>query len=322
MTPRWRLTGPALAWALMLSAFVSTEATAGRLNNGRYDVHSPTSAVTGAAPRSSSAALGHSPAAPPLVHGRQLALGDSVQGCAQTNPLPPLNGISSALSWEVNRCGSWFTSADGQRYQPCFLGCALGTFADASTEFSNSTFWCGRADYDRAVACSEPASAGGEWTCPGCYGSGVGTLLGCGGANRTCLPNNEFCVGTDVQGRVTYPRSSYDAAPYATWGYLRCNTCAVPSPRPGAHINPSPTAFLTNNYRVYGATFKCAEGYYGAPVSKSCLQLCTSGNTSTLGASSPCSADGGGDWDGGWPVCSACVVPNTPPGERALCCCW
>jgi hypothetical protein len=67
------------------------------------------------------------------------------QGC--TNMLldasfPSLSSVPYATSWLLNQCGGWFTAADGRTDQPCYLQCETGTFADASTQYSLSAFWC------------------------------------------------------------------------------------------------------------------------------------------------------------------------------------
>jgi hypothetical protein len=104
-----------------------------------------------------------SAAAPHTGRGgaRRLLLGDAVQGCTQTfNSPPSLTSVTSAIGWELSRCGSWFGAADGQRYQSCYLSCASGTYADASTDFSNSSFWCARTEMDKAILCTEPSGGG------------------------------------------------------------------------------------------------------------------------------------------------------------------
>ena len=96
-----------------------------------------------------------------LGRSRRLALGDSTQGCTQTsNSLPALSGVAGAVSWETSRCGDWFIAGDRRRYQACYLGCAIGTYADASTEYSNSSFWCARTELDKPVFCDEPSTLG------------------------------------------------------------------------------------------------------------------------------------------------------------------
>jgi hypothetical protein len=52
------------------------------------------------------------------------ALGDAVQGCTQTgNSYPAWSSIPGAQGWETLLCGDWFTAADGNRYQACYLSC-------------------------------------------------------------------------------------------------------------------------------------------------------------------------------------------------------
>ena len=75
-----------------------------------------------------------------------------------------------------------------------------GAFADASTSYSTSAFWCA----DTSISPESCVSYLGNdpnappWICPGCPGD----VAGCTSGSDICTPSNEQCGGDAVPGRA------------------------------------------------------------------------------------------------------------------------
>lgn len=213
------------------------------------------STATGGVPADAAAA-----AVPPLQpalarslrFGRRLtmmgatAAGAIPQGCVLTapgSPLPSTTALTWAQGWDITTCGPWFDDADGDRYQPCYLTCAPGTYADASTEYSQSSFWCAQTYAPAVVGCIYNGVAD-AWHCPDCASAANHSALGCFESGDLCRPSNDQCGSTAVGGVPTPARSSWFSPIAGNYDYLRCMPCVPPLPHPSLFVNATPYALV------------------------------------------------------------------------------
>jgi hypothetical protein len=248
------------------------------------------------------------------MYARLLQAYPIVQGCQHPSAvLPSISGVPYALGWDIDSCGPFFSYLS-DRVQPCYLVCDSGYYADASSAFSNSAFWCESETASSSYPCSLNSNLALQ--CDGCtdypfYSANVG----CDNVSSVCLPTTEYCGVSAVPGD---PHSVlYTAASPRNFSYLTCNKCLVPSIPSDFATNVvmlnSKTSVSTGN--IYQASFGCAGGYFGSPSLIECQSMCDPSIPGLLNSSSAlCSPNGGGVWTGSWPSCNVCVPPYVLPG--------